>query len=205
MNKLKIPISYRLRQWIDFLLPLIFTFFAAMWLVQSMQTIILSGNIFSVMRLWFIGLPMHSTTALNLTAIFLVSYVFYRTFQLGHQRVVRALLFTTLGVFFYDLIWSICNITINGYGSYYIPFVSFVITFAYILLIHKQTRILTFKLKYIIPVAIIYIVSLTIFIYSGFFQQFALYECGLATDPHGWAWLFNKTVTLWMWLTIALY
>lgn len=197
--------TFKLRRYIDLFLPTIFMFFAMLWLIQSIYTLIITANPFSAIHLWLIGFPMHISTSLNLCAIYLVNYLFFRTFLPGTFRVVRALLFTTLGVFFYDLIWSICNITINGYGSLLLPLVSTLVVAIYFIIFHyKQNRILGFNWKFIVPMVVIYLITLYLFVTSGFFQQFALMEKGLTTDPHGWEWLFNKTVTLWMWFGIAL-
>ncbi len=197
-------LSYRTKQLIDFLLPATFVFFAFLWLTQAIFTIWIDQSLFTAMRLWLINLPMHTTTALNLTAIFLFSYYFFRTHLPGHQRALRAVLFTTIGVFFYDFIWSLCSITINGYGSFILPLVSFAIVLAYIVIMNRQTKIIKFNPNFIAPAIICFLITFGILVTSGFFQQFALYEQGLAIDPHGWEWLLNKTVVLWMWLSIAL-
>lgn len=197
--------TFKLRRQIDFFLPIIFMFFAILWFVQSIYTLIAIANPFSAIHLLLIGFPMHLSTSLNLCAIYLVNYLFFRTFLLGHLRVIRALLFTTLVVFFYDLVWSICNITINGYGSFILPLVSTLIVVMYLVIFHKkQNKILSFHWRIVVPLIALYATTLIIFVHSGFFQQFALMEKGLATDPHSWQWLLNKTVTLWMWFIIAL-
>lgn len=199
-------ISYKSKQLIDFALPTIFMIFASIWLIQSVYTLVASQDLFSAMYLWLVNIPMHATTALNLTVLYLVNYIFFRTFLPGHFRVMRAILFTTIGVFFYDLIWSILCITINGYGSFTIPLVSFAIVLVYILIINrnKHTKLLNLNWKRLVPTIIIFLITVTAFVLSGFFQQFALYEQGFTTDPHSWEWLVNKTVTLWMWMIIAL-
>jgi len=179
-------------------------FFAVIWFWQSIITMIYTGTPFAVIHLWIAGLTMHTSTSLNLTAIYIVSYLFYRTFFFGHERVVRALLFTSLGVLFYDTIWSICNYTINSTGSFIIPLTSTIIVISYLIILNKQKKILDLNWKRIIPITILYIISLYIFITSGFFQQMELYNQFGGTDPNSWIWLFNKTISLWMWLAIAL-
>jgi hypothetical protein len=197
--------SYKIRQYIDLILPAVFIFFAVLWLLQSVYTIILTQSFFSPMWLLIVGFPMHVTTALNLTVLYLVNFFFFRTFLPGHERVVRALLFTTIGVFFYDLMWSICCIIINGYGSFLIPLVSTSVIIAYMLIMNKRVRILKWNKKLIILAFAMYSITLAIFIFSGFFQQMALWDQGVVMpDPNGWEWALNKTVTSWMWMSIAL-
>lgn len=195
--------SYKIRQYIDRVLSISFLFVTTLWLIQSICTLIVTGDPFVPVHLWIVGAPMHVTTALSINAIYIINYLFFRTFLPGHLRVVRALLFTILSVVFYDLVWSICCIAINSYGSFILPLTSTSIVIAYLLILNKQSFLLTFKWKFIIPAVVIYLITLAIFINSGFFQQFALMEQGLGPDPHGWEWLLNKTVTLWMWFSIA--
>lgn len=196
--------SYRIRRYFDIVIPIIFASLAILWLIQAIYTIIISQNFFSAMHLWIVGFPMHVTTALNLTAIYLVNFFFFRTFLLGHQRVVRALLFTALGFISYDLFWSACCVAINGYGSFLIPLVSTIVIIEFLVIMHKQKPVFNFNWKIIVPTLLIYFITVAILLFSGFFQQYALYEQGLALDPHGWEWFLNKTVTLWMWFSIAI-
>lgn len=196
--------QYKIKKSIDIILSAIFILFAMLWLAQSIYTIIITQNLFSAMHLWIVGLPMHVTTSLNLTTIYLINYFFFRTFLPGHMRVVRALLFTVIGVVFYDLIWSILSLTINGSGSFLIPLASTAVVAAYILIINRQTQILDLNWKLIVPIVIIYLITLALFVSSGFFQQMALYDQGIGSDPNSWVWLLNKTVTLWMFISLAL-
>lgn len=202
---MKSETSYKVRRCIDILLPITFIFFAVLWFIQSIYTIIITQSFFSAIHLWILGFPMHVTTALNLTLIYLINFFFFRTFLPGHQRVTRALLFTALGFVSYDLFWSLCCVTLNGYGSFILPLVSMAVVIEFIVIIHKkQTLILNFNWKVILPTITIFFITVAILLLSGFFQQFALMEQGLATDPHSWEWLLNKTVTLWMWFSVAL-
>jgi len=148
---------------------------------------------------------MHATSALSVSLIYIINYFFFRTFLPGHLRVVRAMLFTVVGAIFYDLVWSISNIVINDYGSFLLPLVSFTIVLSYIIIFDKKNfKILNVDLVKILFVTVVYSITFALFIFSGFFQQFALYELGLATDPHGWVWLLHKTVTLWIWTIFEL-
>lgn len=202
---MKSETSYKVRRCIDILLPITFIFFAVLWFIQSIYTIIITQSFFSAIHLWILGFPMHVTTALNLTLIYLINFFFFRTFLPGHQRVTRALLFAALGFVSYDLFWSLCCVTLNGYGSFILPLVSMAVVIEFIVIIHKkQTLILNFNWKVILPTITIFFITVAILLLSGFFQQFALMEQGLATDPHSWEWLLNKTVTLWMWFSVAL-
>ena len=200
MNELQ----YKIEQYIDLILPIIFVSFAFLWFVQSILTIIFAGSIFAVIHLWLTPITMHVTTSLNCTLIYIIGYLFYRTFQFGHERVVRALIFTVLGVVFYDMIWSISYFIINGSGSFILPLTSTIVVIFYIWILNKQKRILNLNWKRIVPVIILYLITLAIFINSGFFQQMVLYNQGIGSDPNGWIWLLNKTIALWMWMIIAL-
>jgi hypothetical protein len=196
-------LQYKIKRYIDFWLPMVFLFFAFLWLAQSILTIVLANSIFTPIHLWFTPITMHVTTSLNCTLIYIISYLFYRTFFFGHERVVRTLLFMVLGVVFYDAIWSICYFVINGSGSFILPLVSTCVIVFYILILNKQKKIVDLNWKRIVPVALLYLVTLGIFINSGFFQQMALYNQGIGLDPNGWVWLVNKTVALWMWFVVA--
>lgn len=197
-------LTHIIEEVIDFALPIISLLFASVWLVQSIY-IIVSTDIFAVVRLFPLNIAMHATSALSVSLIYIINYFFFRTFLPGHLRVVRAMLFTVVGAIFYDLVWSISNIVINDYGSFLLPLVSFTIVLSYIIIFDKKNfKILDVDLVKILFVTVIYGVTFTLFIFSGFFQQFALYELGLATDPHGWVWLLHKTVTLWIWTIFAL-
>lgn len=200
MNRL----SYRVKMAIDVLLPLAFGFFGFLWLIQSAMTIFSAGTFFVAVHLWIVGFSMHAVTALNLSALFLVNFFFFRTFMPGHQRVVRALLFTLVGVFFYDAIWSMSDVLITGSGSFILPLASFLVVLLFMVINDRQQKILRFNLMYILPIVYVYVVTLAIFVWSGFFQEWSLYQQGVATDPTSWPWLLNKTVALWMWLVIAL-
>jgi hypothetical protein len=197
-------LRYKIERYIDLILPVVFLSFALLWLAQSIITIMLAGSFFTPIHLWLTPITMHVTTSLNCTLIYLISYHFYRTFQFGHERVVRALLFTVFGVIFYDLVWATSNYVIDGSGSFILPLASTVVIAFYIWLINRQKKILDLNWKHIVPVVLFYILTLAIFISSGFFQQWGLYEQGLAVDPTGWQWLLNKTVALWMWIVFAL-
>ena len=198
----KEEIVFNIKMGIDFILPKVLVIFASIWFIQSLYAIIISGP-FSVIHLLLVNLPMHVTTGLNLTAVYLVNHFFFRTFMPGHERVTRAVLFTMAGVFFYDFVWSASSILINGYGSFLLPLTSFLAVLGFMYIVNKKSFIINLNWKYIILAGMIYLISLVVFINSGFFQQFALWEQGLATDPHSWEWLFNKTASLWMWMAIA--
>ena len=196
--------EYRLKQWIDFLLPKVFLVFAYLWCAQSIVTMIIAQSIFSPVHLLFTPITMHATTALNCTLIYLVSYHFYRTFQFGHQRVVRALLFTFVGVIFYDAVWASFNFQINNAAFPLLPWTSFAAIIVFMYLINKQQKIVTFDLKRTLLIVGLYALSLYLFAFqSHFFQMWGMYERGLLGDPTSYEWLFNKTVALWMWLVFA--
>lgn len=200
MNELQ----YKIERYIDLILPIIFLIFAFLWLAQSIIIIIFAHTIFTIIHLWLTPITMHVTTSLNCTLIYIIGYLYYRTFQFGHERVVRALLFTVLGVVFYDTTWSICYYVLNGSGSFIIPLASTFVVIFYIWLLNKQKRIVDLNWKRIVPIAVVYCITLGIFINSGFFHQMMLYNQGIGLDPNGWIWLLNKTVALWMWLVFAL-
>jgi hypothetical protein len=196
--------KYRIKRSIDTFLPLIFLAFAFLWLSQSILAITFAVNWNTPVTLWLTPITMHATTSLNLTIIYIINYLLFRTFRFGHERVVRALLFTVFAVVFYDTIWATCNFLVNGSGSFILPLVSTFIIIFYLYITHKKTKILSFNLKFLIPTILIYLFSLYIFLSSGFFQNWGLYEQGLASDPTNWQWLLKKTITLWMWLAIEL-
>ena len=200
MNELQ----YKIERYIDLILPIIFLSFAFLWLAQSIIGIILAHTIFTVIHLWLTPINMHVTTSLNCTLIYIISYAFYRTFFLGHDRVVRALLFTVLGVVFYDTTWSIPNYYINHSGDYILPLASTAVVIFYILLLNKQKRIVDLNWRRIIPVVAIWSITFAIFLTSPFFHNMALYNQGIGSDPNNWIWLINKTAALWMVLAFAL-
>ena len=202
---MKEKILFKIKTGIDFFLPKIFVFFTGIWLIQSIYAIVMVDP-FSAIHLWIVELPIHAITSLNFMLLYLVNHFFFRTFMPGHIRVVRAVLFTMVGIFFYDFAWSVCCVTINGYGSFLLPLTSFIATLGFIYIINKQSFIIRLNWRYIIPAIAVYLVSLIIFINSGFFQQLALWEQMLwehGLDPHGWEWAFNKAVALWIWMSIA--
>jgi len=205
IKKTRAQCVYRIERVLDAVIPACFAFCALLWLCQAIFQLASTGTPFSAMHLLIVGLPMHTSTALNLCALYLVSYFVFRTFMPGVFRVVRAMLFVVLGVLFYDMMWSFFSIVLTGHGSLVLPLVSTVIISVYILLFNRtQQRILRFRCRYVIPAMFLYALTLYIFVQSGFFQQFALMEQGLQIDPHGWEWLLHKTVALWMWLSIEL-
>lgn len=197
-------LKYKIERIIDTVLPVFFMVFALLWFGQSIFTIVMSQSVFVPITLWPTPITMHVSTALSCCLIYMIGFHFYRTFQFGHERVVRALMFTVLGVVFYDTVWAALNYAFNGSGSFILPGVSTLIIVFYLFILHRQKRILVFKLNRIALISCVYLLSLILLLHSGFFEQWGLYEQGLAVDPTGWEWLVNKTVALWMWMAVAL-
>lgn len=198
-------LSFKVKKTIDLLLPNILAIIAVSWLCLAIGNIMVDRSFFSATTLYPLNLTMHSLTVVSLTLLFIVNILFYRTFLPGHLRALRACLFTVVGIFFYDFVWSSFNFIINGTGSLFVPLLSFLVVVAFMYFIDKkQTRILRFKVEFFAIVFLVYVVSLLVFVLSGFFVEWGLYEAGLANDPTGFVWFVNKTVALWMWMVFAL-
>lgn len=197
-------LKIKIERYIDIILPAVFMVFALLWLAQSVITIVMTQSLFSPITLWLTPLTMHVSTSLSCVLVYIVGFHFYRTFQFGHERVVRALMFTVLGVVFYDTIWAMMNYAFNGVGSFVLPLISTFVVAFYLWLTHRQKKILVISLNRVALVSCVYLLSLILLLQSGFFEQWGLYELGLAVDPTGWEWLINKTIALWMWMAFAL-
>ena len=198
-------LTYKTQIYIDKLLSFGSVIFFLWWIIQSIHALITTMNLFCAVHLWFgfFTISMHATTALSISTLYLFHFFLFRTFLPGHFRVLKSALFTCIGIFFYDTVWSTCNFIINGYGSFLLPMTSTIATFYFLWLANKEYRIIHIN-KYAFSIMlIIYILTLIWLLSSGYFQIWALYEKGLAPDPHSYPWLINKVVCLWMWVFLA--
>ena len=193
--------------WIRRILDLAFTIIPAslviLWLTQAIWTICTTGNWFGATNLFLFG-NIHTVTMFAVCPLYLVLFFFFRTHLPIPIRVVTAVTVVSIGIHFNGVIWSTLNLLIGSRTG--MPqmnaiflFLIFVVLFA----LHRKYYVVRINYRFMLIATGIFLISLALFIDSGFFYQWSLCEQGLAPDPHNWQWAIEKTIAVLMWIGIV--
>jgi len=142
---------------------------------------------------------LHIVTLITITLTFLITYRKLKT-KLIYKLTIAGIV-VSLGVWFYDFVWTLllhnwrCNI----------PRLIIVIFFVQILLVFNFFLKLHF-LKFNVLFPILMTLFLLIICYmdvSGWFTQFRAWGANLSLpDPHNWLWALSKVIGIMMWISV---
>jgi len=180
--------------------------FSAIWLVQTFIALpeegILGGT-------WLF--PMRDKIH-NITTFVLVSLYTYAYLNLNKLpppvRVVSSIGFVMIPMTLNGVIWNTFDHYIRGGANALLP-ASYFVVIAVIMLIvnmrieHPYRKIFNIHWKLLAILFPIFIISLYIFVASGFFINYDLMLRGLYNyDPHGWEWGFEQVMAYWAWIAV---
>ena len=193
--------------WIHRILDFTFTWvpvsLAILWLAQAIWTICTTGNWFGGTILFLFG-SIHTVTVFAVCPLYLIVFFFFRTHLPIPIRVVTAVTIISIGIHFNGIIWATLNLLIGSHTG--MPqinvaflFLIFVILFA----LHRTHYVVHIHYKFMLIATGIFLISLALFIDSGFFYRWGLFEAGLGPNPHNWQWILEKTIAVYMWIGIV--
>lgn len=180
--------------------------FAILWLSQTFITIYNTGNWFGSTYLFIFG-NIHSLTVISVCLLYIFLLILLNNHKMPiYIKVVAIVTFISLGLQFNGIIWSLLNLYIGSKtGMPQLNFAFFFLTCVVLFGLHRKYNIVQIHYRTMLVGIGLFILSLAIFIDSGFFYQWALCEQGLAPDPHNWSWGLEQFVAVWMWLGIVKY
>ena len=195
------PVPQDYLNFLFFWVPIVFSVF---WLFQSIQTLVMTGNWFGSTSLFIFG-NIHTLSVISVCVLFLVLSVefdIYHTVPIP-MRVVAIVLFISLGLQFNGIVWSSLNLYIGSQTGSPILNVAFFITLAtFLAVLNSRYEVIQIHKRFMFIASLLFLVSLYLFVQSGFFEQWALCEQGLAPDPHNWSWGLEQFVAVWLWVGI---
>ena len=181
------------------------TLFAIIWTGQAIFNLITTGMLNSATQLLFFS-NIHTITALTIPPFYIFLFYFTNSQNDISIRVVTAVTVISIGLHFNGIIWSVSNIILGSGTGTHLPFMYLtflLLTFGFLYILNRFYNVIKINYKIMILTSVIFLLSLFLFIDSGFFQNWALYEQGLAPDPHNWQWVLEKTAAVYMWIGVV--
>jgi len=190
---------------LDFLFLYGSVFITSFWLLQALTTIIIRGNPFVYTKIWLViathHAGIHALTLIAFTTNYLVNL--YLTKRIGLPwRIPIALSLTLTGLIVYDLVWVILD------SIFYKPvfFLPQIFLFTVMVMVNYALNLEFHHIKpnkKLFPLMLgIFLTSMIVLGFSGFYHQYHLYEKGLAPDPHGWLWYIGKLSSTYLGTTL---
>lgn len=183
-------------------LPVTFIF---LWLGQTFLSIYNTGNWYGATRLFIFGY-IHNLTTLSVCILYIILFAYfdgYRQIPVP-MRVVTVVVFISFGIQFNGIVWSILNLFIGSRtGMPQLNLAFFFLICVVLFWLHRTYEVVHIHYRTMLITTGLFFLSLALFLDSGFFYQWNLYEQGLASDPHNWQWGFEQFVGVWMWLGIV--
>jgi hypothetical protein len=204
-NLKRIYLEIWIRRILDFGFTWIPISFAILWLGQAVWTICTTGDWFGGTTLFLFG-SIHTVTVFAVCPLYLILFFFF-----NHERnlpipvrVVTAVTIVAVGVFLNGVIWSTLNLLIGSHtGMPQIAVAFFFIICVILFALHRIYHVVQIHYRFMLIVTGIFLISLVLFVDSGFFYRWALFEAGLVPNPHNWQWAIEKTIAVYMWIGIV--
>jgi len=190
---------------LDFCLVWIPATFAILWIVQALFDLYITKMWIGATNL-FLFSNVHTITVLAVCPLYLYFFTNNKRNLSIPIRVVTAITVVSIGIFFNGFIWSLLNLYLgSGTGSITMLIHLISVSFISVILYNLNIKygVIQIYHKFMLVTTILFLISLAVFINSGFFQNWALYEKGLILDPHNWQWVLEKTVAVYMWIGVT--
>lgn len=190
---------------IDVLLTYVPFALSAIWLGQVILTLPTEGLFGGA---WLF--PFHDKIH-NITTLVLISLYSYTYLNLNYlparARVPASIGFVLLPMTANGIIWNTCDHFIRGGSNALLPASYFFVTVVMMYIInqkisHPFRKVFELNWRMLIILFPLFILSLYIFISSGFFTRYDLMLKGLHSDPHGWEWGVEQIFAYWVWISI---
>jgi hypothetical protein len=196
-NMFRSMLSYRAKQAIDLILPSSTISIAIFFLIQSIYTITTQSSLFAQQTIPFTSIQISSFTVLNLSLIYIINFNFFRTFLPGHQRTLRAVIFTTIGLLTYNFVTSIYYANLNDFSTLLPSVASLLVILVYSYIINKTTRIFNITPTRVFLLSFFILTTSFLFLTSN---PTIVNNIIIETLPT----IINKAIILWIWFIIAL-
>lgn len=196
-NMFRSMLSYRVKQAIDLILPASTISIAIFFLIQSIYTITTQSSLFAQQTIPFTSIQISSFTVLNLSLIYIINFNFFRTFLPGHQRTLRAVIFTTIGLLTYNFVTSIYYANLNDFSTLLPSVASLLVILVYSYITNKTTRIFNITPTRVFLLSFFILTTSFLFLTSN---PTIVNNIIIETLPT----IINKAIILWIWFIIAL-
>ena len=202
-NLKRIYLEIWIHRILDFAFAWIPVSLAIIWTGQAVWSIYTTGNWFGGTVLFlFVGI--HTVTVFSVGPLYLILFFFFNTHLPVPIRVVTAATIIAVGIFLNGIIWSTLNFFIGSHTGMPQIEVSFFFIICVILFgLHRIYHVVHIHYRFMLIATGLFLISLALFIDSGFFYCWGLYEAGLGPNPHNWQWIIEKFAISYMWIGIV--
>jgi len=204
-NLKRIYLEIWIRRILDFALTWGPVSLAILWLARATWTIYTTGDWFGGTVLFYsLSWGVHTATIFVVCPLYLILFFFFNTHLPVPIRVVTAVTIVAVGMFLNGIIWSTLNFFIGSQtGMPQITVAFFFIICVILFGLHRIYHVVHIHYRFMLIATGIFLISLALFIDSGFFYRWGLYEAGLGPNPHNWQWIIEKFAISYMWIGIV--
>lgn len=178
--------------------------FVKLWFAQTLLTVLSTNNWYGSTNLFLFG-NIHSLTVISICFLYLILFIiFYKNTTIPvYMRVVIIATIISFGLQFNGIIWSTLNLYIGSKTG--MPQLNLAFTFligVVLFGLHRVYNIIHIHHRTMLILVGLFLISIALYIDSGFFYQWNLCEQGLAPDPHNWQWGLEQFIGVWLWVGI---